>query len=220
MRSSTASIAAFLLVCACSDKVDPALVEPADGTTDSALPTDAPTGPTTAPDTTAPDTHEGGGNPNASGIWVEDANGASVGMLVRRGSDDQVAGRTIYDIVTVYHPVSGLFFEITMTDGTVRLPQNTYFQDANCTTPMGIGIGTCQDCKSGYGTGFLHKGKWYRVVGGVDYSQMGPDGLMKGGLSTECVAHGTGTAKGYPVQAVSGDQPPFTFAAPLRFVAR
>lgn len=221
MRLPTAWLALVLLLVACADKPGPAVVEPADdGSNDAPTHADLPDGPgPTTADTTRPeDTH--GGNPDASGIWVEDADGVSVGMLVRRGSDDQIASRAIYDIVTVYHPVSGLFFEITMSDGIVRLPQNTFFEDGNCNTPMGIGIGTCQDCKAGYGYGFMHGGKWWRVVGGSTWQTMGPNGIQKGGLTTDCIAHGTGNAKGFPVVIVAGDQPPTTFATPLRFTAR
>lgn len=222
----TAPLALTLLLAACADKPGPAAVEPGDAT---ATATDAsPTGTTTA-DTTSPTASADGGtpdrplpsgNPNASGIWVQDADGNPVGLLVRRGSDDQIASRTIYDIVTVFHPQSGLFFEITMSDAVVRYPQNTFFRGFDCQEPIGIGIGSCTDCKSGFGTAFLHNGKWYKVRGGVTWDTMGPDALFKGGMNADCIAHGTSNAKGYPVVQVETNAPPTSFTAPLEFIAK
>jgi len=213
---------ATLLLTACSDKAEPALVYPHDGAdtpvapsdsvVDSTLPPDA------APDSTPSDLRPGTDSP--SGLWVEDAAGVPVGLLVRRGSDDSVASRAIYDFVTVYHPASDLFFEVTMSDAIVRLPPNTFFRGFGCDTPVGIGIGSCSDCKSAYSLGFLHGNRWWRVRGGVPFATMGPGSVMKGGLAVECVAHGTANAKLFPVDQATGTTPPTAFAAPLRFVAR
>ncbi|MFO0745195.1 MAG: hypothetical protein U1F43_05885 [Myxococcota bacterium] len=216
----TLSLAAALALAACSDKPGPAVVGPGDDTPSS---DDTPTTPIdSAQPTDAPSTHDshGGGNPDASGIWVQDANGVPVGLLVRRGSDDQIADRAIYDIVTVFNPTSGLFFEITMSDGIVRYPQNTFFRGFDCQDPIGIGIGSCVDCKSGYGAAFLHTGRWFKVKGGVPFETMAPDAVFKGGLNTDCIAHGTSNAKGFPVVQVIENAPPTTFAAPLEFIAK
>ncbi len=212
----------FIALLACSDdKPGPAQVDAADtaqvpdgttpdGTTpDGTSPNDVPT-----PNETRP------GASDVSGIWLEDANGVDVGLLVRRGSDDATASRAIYDFVTVFEPVSGLFFEVTMTDGRVRYPQNTFFQGGQCDIPIGIGVGTCSDCRSAWGLGFLHAGKWYKVRGGTSAETRSPNGVLKGGIADTCVAHGTSSAKVFVVDAVELDAPPVSFAAPLRFVAR
>jgi len=214
-----------LALTACADKAGPAVVPPADVPTDAPtadIPTDsttdAPPTPPDAPTDTRPDTNPGTDTP--SGLWVEDAAGVPVGLLVRRGSDDSIASRAIYDFVTVYHPASDLFFEVTMSDAVVRLPPNTFFQGFGCDTPVGIGIGACTECKSAYSLGFLHGNRWWRVRGGVPFSTMGPGSVVKGGIATECVGHGTANAKLFPVDQAAGTTPPTSFAAPLRFVAR
>src|SRR5262249_4204559 len=148
------------------------------------------------------------GSSDVSGVWVDDANGVPVGLLVRRGSDDATANRAIYDFVTVYDPVSGLFFEVTMTDAIVRYPANTFFDGFSCDTPPGIGIGPCEECRSGWTLGFLHAGRWYKVRGGASPEVRGPGSVMKGGLSSECVAHGTSNAKVYLVDPVDVNAPP------------
>lgn len=212
---------------ACSEsKPGPARVDAedtvpvADARVDDASRADTSTAPDVqAPDgTTAEETRPGASD--ASGIWVEDANGVGVGLLVRRGSDDATASRAIYDFVTVFEPVSGLFFEITMTDGLVRYPPNTFFASGACDIPVGIGVGPCTECRSAWGLGFSHLGKWYKVRGGALFETRGPGSVLKGGISTECVAHGTANAKVFVVDPVALDAPPATFAPPLRFVAR
>lgn len=216
---SRALLASLVLLGACTDKAGPALVSPADDSDEST--TDTPTAdiPTDIPtDTSRPDTQPGTDTP--SGLWVEDAAGVPVGLLVRRGSDDSTASRAIYDFVTVYHPASDLFFEVTMSDAVVRLPPNTFFQGFSCDTPVGIGIGACTVCKSAYSLGFLHGNRWWRVRGGVPFVTMGPGSVVKGGSSTECVGHGTANAKLFPIDQATGAAPPTSFAAPLRFVAR
>lgn len=172
------------------------------------------TTPDTSPDATRP------GTTDVSGLWVDDANGVPVGLLVRRGSDDATASRAIYDFVTVFDPVSGLFFELTMTDGQVRYPANTFFDGFSCETPIGIGVGPCTDCRSAWNLGFLHKGRWYKMRGGAAFETRGPGSVLKGGTATECVAHGTSNAKVFVVDALETNTPPTSFAAPLRFVAR
>jgi len=223
MRPLALVLAVFAVLgqVACGDKPAPAVVEPAD---DGA--TAAPDAPATTADAPHADTPTDarrdtqGADPAVGGIWVEDADGVSVGLLVRRGSDDQVADRAIYDIVTVFHPKSGLFFEITMSDAKVRYPQNTFFEGYDCGEPVGVAVGACTECRAGYGAAFLHVGGWYKLRGGTTFETMAPGSLYKGGLSTECIAHGTSNAKGFRVQRVIDDAPPLSFAAPLSFVAR
>lgn len=221
-------LVAFLTVAACSEgKPGPTEVSASD---DSANVADTPAEATTPTAETAqpsdaednvevpPDNPPGAGD--VSGVWVDDANGVPVGLLVRRGSDDSTASRAIYDFVTVYDPVSGLFFEVTMTDAEVRYPPNTFFEGFSCDTPLGIGRGPCEDCRSAWNLAFRHQGRWYKIRGGSTWETRGPGSVLKGGIATECVAHGTANAKVFLVDPVQTNAPPATFAAPLRFVAR
>ncbi|PIE17019.1 MAG: hypothetical protein CSA66_06995 [Proteobacteria bacterium] len=187
-----------------SEGVDPVEVSPSDGATeDAARPPDA-----------------GAAAAGAGAIWVEDAAGVAAGVLVRRGSDDNIASRAIYDLVTVYHPDSGLFYEVTMTDGVVRYPATTMFRGYGCDVPIGVAVGACTDCRSGFGVGLRHGDAWWRVRGGVGYEQLAPGSTRSSGLSAECVTHGTSNAKAYPVDRVTGATPPQSLSPPLRFVWR
>lgn len=228
IRSTYLAAFAFVLAACSDDKPGPAVVDPSDTSApsdarpvDGVAPGDTATpADTVAPaDTAAPDTRPGAGA-DVSGIWVVDNNGVDVGLLVRRGSDDATAGRAIYDFVTVFHPDSELFFEITMTDAVVRYPANTFFEGYSCDVPIGIGVGPCQECRSAWGLGILHAGRWYKVRGGAAWETRGPGSVLKGGIATECVAHGTANAKVFVVDPVTGAQPPASFAPPLRFSAR
>jgi len=154
-------------------------------------------------------------------IWVVDAHGEPAGVLFRRGTDESVAGRVVYDFVTVFHPGSGLFYELTMSDGEVRFPATIYFSGFNCGTPVGVAAGGCVECRSGYGAGFLHGGRWWRLRGGETRRQMSMGSTRSGGISTECVAHGTSNALGFPVEEVPASaSPPTSFAAPMAFAYR
>lgn len=210
---------------ACSDaKPGPALVDAGDTAPQADVQVDGTAEPDTTAtpdgtvDTTTADTRPGASD--VSGIWVEDANGVGVGLLVRRGSDDATASRAIYDFVTVFEPVSGLFFEVTMTDAVVRYPPNTFFDGFSCDAPVGIGVGPCSECRSAWNLGFLHAGRWYKMRGGATFETRSPGSVLKGGISSECVAHGTASAKVFVVDRVELNAPPAGFAAPLRFVAR
>ncbi len=151
------------------------------------------------------------------GLWVVDAEGVPVGALVRRGGDDSRTGRALYDLVTVYAPASGLFFDITMADGQVRYPATTYFRDSRCQEPVGVAAGACATCVAGYGVGLLHAGTWWRVVGGAPVGQVAMGSTRAPGISETCVAHGTSSAKGYPIEPAPPPTPPTAFTPPLRF---
>lgn len=172
-------------------------------------------------DTPGDGTPDTGATPVTAGnLWVEDADGQVAGILFRRGGDDQIGGKTIYDLVTVYHPESGLFFDVTMSDAVVRYPATTFFKGYSCDIPIGVASGGCADCVSGYGMGLLHGGTWYRVRGGVAFEQQGPGSTIGPARTTECVSHGTSNAKAFPVDAVAGASPPTSFTPPLRVVFR
>jgi hypothetical protein len=229
LRVATSLLATVFVFAAgaCGDaKPGPTAVEPDDGDT-PATPADdtAPVQETSAPDdadtrsdTPPPDNPPGAAD--VAGVWVDDANGVPVGLLIRRGSDDATASRAIYDFITVYDPVSGLFFELTMTDAEVRYPPNTFFDGFSCQTPIGIGNGPCQECRSAWNLAFRHQGKWYKLRGGATFETRGPGSVLKGGIATECVAHGTANAKVFVVDPLLTNAPPASFAAPLRIVAR
>ena len=162
-----------------------------------------------------PRTRPAAGDASAGGLWVIDSAGEDVGVLVRRGSDDNLVYRAIYDLVTVYHPASGLFFEVTMTDAVVRRPSTTFFSSASCDNPVGISYGGCADCRSGPGTGLLHDGAWYRVTAGITYEVSTAGSTLGSGLQEECSSHHTDSAKIFPVSEVSGPSPPTVFTPPL-----
>ncbi len=202
MGPSLPCAALLLALAACHGDpgADPVEVAPADGALEVA-------------------TLDGGAGPSPAGgaLWVEDADGVTAGVLVRRGGDDAAAGRVIYDLVTVFHPDSGLFFDLTMADGVVRYPATTFFNGSGCGQPVGVTAGGCSECRSAFGLAFLHDGAWWRVEGGAT-SQQRANGSSRGpGVASPCVAHGSANTKVFPVEAVTGPAPPTTFAAPLRF---
>ena len=162
----------------------------------------------------------GSGTFEAGGIWVIDDAGQPVGLLVRRGSDDNLVYRAIYDVVTVFHPESGLFFEITMSDAVVRRPSTTFFAGATCETPIGISYGGCAECRSGPGIGIFHEGTWYQAVAGVTFEVTSAGSTLGSGLQDACSAHHTDSAKIFPLEALSGPTPPVTFSAPLHITYR
>lgn len=167
---------------------------------------------------TSPDPDGRRPRPGASsgGIWVVDAAGAELGILFRRGSDDNIAHRAIYDIVTVYHPGSGLFFEVTMTDARVRYPATTFFQGSWCGDPVGVGVGGCDTCRAGYGIGLLHGDAWWKAVEGSEWEQATAGSSHDAGVHEDCTAHATFNAKVFPVEPVVGPAPPVGLIAPLR----
>ena len=165
--------------------------------------------------TDRPRTRPAAGEGAAGGIWVVDSAGEGVGVLVRRGSDDNLVYRAIYDLVTVYHPGSGLFYEITMTDAQVRRPSTTFFSTASCDNPVGISYGGCAECRSGPGTALLHDGTWYQVTAGVTFEVTTAGSTLGSGLQDACSSHHTDSAKIFPVTEVNGPTPPTSFVAPL-----
>ncbi len=154
-----------------------------------------------------------------TGLWVVDAAGVDAGVLMRRGSDDNVADRAIYDVVTVFHPASGLFYDLAMAGGVVLYPGTTFFAGAGCDVPVGLGVGGCTDCRAGFGLGVLHEGAWYEVVGGAAYEQASAGATISSGVSASCVPHSTFNAKVFPIVGVppATTTPPTSFTPPLHF---
>jgi hypothetical protein len=228
--------AAFCLIAACAEPgpVEPIAVAASDGTptdnpaVDVAIPIDAARtarqpddAPTPDPDSDAIQPRlPGAGDVEGGGVWVVDSAGQPVGALVRRGSDDNLVYRSIYDMVTVYHPESGLFFEITMTDGIVRRPSTTFYATANCEDPIGISYGGCSECRSGPGIGLLHDGQWYRVTPGVNFEVTTSGSTLGSGLEDTCSPHHTASAKVFPLNPAGSPSPPTAFTPPLHFAWR
>ena len=230
----------LLAACTASDTAGPVAVPPADdevatstsgdaATPDVARPSDVQAetlaraedvGDPRRSDTTGRPQLPGADEITGGGVWVVDSAGQPVGALVRRGSDDNLVYRAIYDLVTVYHPESGLFFEVTMSDAVVRRPSTTFYSTADCQNPIGISYGGCSDCRSGPGTALLHDDTWYRVTPGVTFQVTTAGSTRGSGLQDACSSHHTDSAKIFPVTAVSGPSPPTVFTAPLHFAWR
>ena len=164
-----------------------------------------------------PSSRPGADEGATGGLWVIDNEGQRVGRLLRRGSDDNLVYRAIYDLVTVFHPESGLFFEVTMSDGVVRRPSTTFYQTASCDNPIGISYGGCAECRSGPGSAILHDETWYQVIPGLTFEVTSAGSTMGSGLQDECSSHHTDSAKIFPVEPVTGATPPSVFSPPLHF---
>jgi hypothetical protein len=211
--------ASCLLACACSDGAgQPVTVPPSDLAedtpgADAAPPRDS----ASSGDGRAADAWRPGAGGLGGALFVVDASGKDVGVLIRRGSDDSTAGHAIYDTVTVFHPGSGLFFDITMTDATPLLPGTTFFSGAGCGTPVGVSAGGCATCRAGHGIGFLHHGVWWRVIAGAA-RELIPNGATHPPTAAgTCVPHSASGSPAFPVETVPGPTPPTSFTAPLRF---
>ena len=174
--------------------------------------------PESSRDTSFPNDRNMGVDPFSSpGLWVIDAQDQLVGRLVRRGSDDSRARSALYDRVQVYHPPSGLFFDVTMSDAQVRVPAKVYFKGASCAEPLGVAVGACSECRSGYGVAFLHDQTWYQVRGG-QLAQVTPnDASLDMGVSATCVPHSSSSTRAFQVEEVVAAAPPGRFFPPLRF---
>lgn len=214
--SPRAALLASLLA-ACAGAAEPVAVSPSD--TPSASP-DTPRDAPAARDAARADIPWRPGAGTAGGLFLVDASGAEVGALVRRGSDDSTAGRAIYDVVTVFHPDSGVFFDITMTDATPLPPATTFFTGANCATPVGITAGGCPTCRAAHASAFLHDGAWWRVVSGAAREPIANGSTRAATAGAACVPHTSSNSPAFPVEPLPPPTPPTTFAAPLRFVWR
>lgn len=152
-----------------------------------------------------------------SAIWVVDADDVPVGVLVARGSDDKASASSVYDRARLFHPASGLFFEVSMSDGAVRYPTKVYFKGSGCTDPVGVALGSCQECRSGPGTAIRHDGVWFQVVAAKLWEVLPNAASIDSGIASTCVAHGSTSTKGFPLAAVDGATPASEFKAPLRY---
>ena len=176
---------------------------------------------TTPQDATRPGPDVNGPAGSGSAIWVLDAGDVPVGVLVRRGSDDSTTGDQVLDTVQVFNPSSGLFFDITMSDGVVRPPGILYFSDGNCSQPVGLANTTgCGDCVSGYAQGVLAGGGWWRIRGGRKTVQKATVGSIRPSTGLDCTVHGAANTPVFEVERVTGVTPPTHFTPPLHFAWR
>ncbi len=215
----------LLVVAACSRAPAPQTVEPVE--------LDGQTQPTEdVKQTTAQDSAPGADGVNAAdaaaldivlsaaavgGLWVVDANGEAVGVLVQRGHADLSTAMTtdlLRDGALVYSPKAGVFFGIQMSSGKVIAPR-LGVGDGTCNEVVTAGYYTDDSYVSGQSYAFVYKEQWYKVK---DYQAMifvPCGGTVTNGPDPKCSPH-NGSCRGFAVK--QADLPlPNLFAAPLSF---
>jgi len=166
-------------------------------------------------DTARPGAPSGIGS--GGGLWVIDAKGKAVGLLVQRGHPHQgqvSSSNILRDGVLVWSPAAGLFFGVEMVSGKVLVPR-LGVADGACNLPLVAGYYTAGPEKSGMNYAFAWRGAWYRVQPGAALKLVSCSGITKEGVEPLCVLH-SGSCRGFPVSKVSTPLPQ-SFAAPLRF---
>jgi len=150
------------------------------------------------------------------GLWVVDANGGAVGVLVSRGHP-YTQNDPLQDAVTVFSPKGDLFFSLRMSSGKVIVPK------------MGVSDGACgqvvvagnypnlDGVLSGVQVGVAFKGDWYRVKPGEPLSLVPCAGTTSEGDDPKCVPH-SGSCRGFPVEKLPDGILPASFPAPLKVV--
>lgn len=155
--------------------------------------------------------------PVGGGLWVVDAAGQPVGVLVQRGHAALATGGlpdVLRDGAVVYSPKAGVFFGLQMSTGKVITPR-LGVADASCTTPTVAGYYADGNFTSGYGYAFVYNGGWYRVADGQPLQLVACGGTVAEGVDPKCSPH-NGSCRGFAVQSF---QPPLpvAFSAPLAF---
>ena len=202
---------------------EPAMVEPLEVTAGFDSETELGRADDTAPirgkDSIAKDgSRPGGGSVGSGGgIWVVDAAGDPVGVLVQRGHPHQGQANGVdplRDGVLVYAPAADLFFGVEMVSGKVLVPR-LGVADGACNIPLVAGYYTAGEDVAGMRYGFAWRGLWYRIVDGAPLKLVSCAGVTKQGAEPLCVLH-SGSCRGFPVSkvAVSLAQ---SFAGPLTF---
>jgi hypothetical protein len=151
------------------------------------------------------------------GLWVVDANGAPVGILVQRGHPSLSLGAgldILRDGAVVFSPATGLFFGVQMSSGAVINPR-LGVADSTCAKPVVAGYYTEGNAISGQGYAFVFAGQWYRVQDYKPLELVTCGGTVADGVAGKCAPH-SGTCRGFPVQAIAPGLP-LQFAAPLQF---
>lgn len=151
------------------------------------------------------------------GIWVVDAQGNAVGVLVQRGHALQGQADSVdplRDGVMVYAPGANLFFGVEMVSGKILVPR-LGVGDGACNIPVVAGYYTAGEEVSGMRYGFAWRGLWYRIEDGADLKLVSCAGVTKQGAEPNCVLH-SGSCRGFPVSKASVPLPQ-SFPPPLSF---
>jgi hypothetical protein len=155
--------------------------------------------------------------PAKGGLWVVDASGKPVAMLVQRGHPGVSQGGgldVLRDGVLVYAPQAGLFFGLAMASGKVIAPR-LGIADTSCSEPVVAGYYTEGDLTSGMGYAFVYEGKWYKIKDFVKSQLVPCGGTVSDGPDPKCSPH-NGSCRGFPVVSVNAGLPA-SFPAPLAF---
>ncbi|MCO4760614.1 MAG: hypothetical protein KC502_03875 [Myxococcales bacterium] len=170
-------------------------------------------------DSQAPKEVVGGGDkPAAAGLWVVDAQGTKVGLLIQRGHPFQTQDGQIdilRDGVLVYSMTDQVFFGVEMNSGKVLVPR-LGIADPQCSVPSVAGYYAKGTETSGMNYAFVYAGKWWRIKAGQPTELVQCAGVTKQGATPTCVLH-SGTCRGFPVEKLPSPTLPKVFAAPLHF---
>ena len=155
--------------------------------------------------------------PVVGGLWVVDAAGQPIGVLVQRGHASLSMGGqpdVLRDGALVYSPKAGVFFGLQMSTGKVITPR-LGVGDPSCTTPVVAGYYSDGDFTSGYGYAFVYNGAWYRVQDGQALQLVACGGTVAEGVDPKCTQH-SGSCRGFPVSSFLPPLP-VSFPGPLGF---
>lgn len=209
-----------LLACACSrapttDAVEPVTVGTADaavgvGESDAKASADVDAGDAT--DAAAPVANVGGG------LWVVDAAGLPIGVVVGRGHPSLSAAGTLdvlRDGVVVYSPKAGVFVSLQMSTGKVIAPR-IGVSDTTCTGVAVAGYYAGGDEPiSGQAYAFVYQNQWYRIAAYQPAQLVTCGGTVPDGVDGKCAPH-AGTCRGFPVETFAPPLPT-VFPAPMAF---
>ena len=151
------------------------------------------------------------------GLWVVDAAGQPVGVLVGRGHPSLSAAGTLdvlRDGVVVYSPKAGVFFGLQMSSGKVIAPR-IGVSDTTCSGVAVAGYYGEGDFISGQGYAFVYQATWYRIDAYKPVQLVTCGGTVADGVDAKCAPH-AGTCRGFPVTSFSPPLPTL-FPAPLAF---
>lgn len=152
----------------------------------------------------------------AGGLWVVDAQGKPVGVLVQRGHPSLSSGSGIdllRDGALVYIPSAGVFLGLQMSTGLIIRPR-LGVDDSACSKPLVAGYYTDSDAISGPAYAFPYNGQWYRVDDYQPLVLVTCGGTVADGVAGKCAPH-NGTCRGFAVKPFA-TQLPQSFEGPLQ----
>lgn len=157
--------------------------------------------------------------PAVGGLWVVDADGQPVGVLVQRGHPNLSGASAsssdlLRDGALVYSPKAGVFFGVQMSTGKVISPR-LGVTDGSCAVPVVAGYYTEGAFTSGQGYAFVFAGKWWRVKDFTASTLVSCGGTVPDGVEGGCAVH-SGSCRGFPVQAFAPPLP-LEFPWPMAF---